>query len=169
MAILIRGTTVCRICFRVIESGQAVVTFTDFVPNELDPLHFFNDRAFHAHCYESHRLSAEALRRLTELLERNGPGHRFCEVCKQPILHADEYFSLGHLTDDHQQLVFVYNYLQFHRRCLSNWSSLSDAYEALLSLRRSGTWRGKNLELMLGELAAGKITESKLGHSSKPQ
>jgi hypothetical protein len=156
MAILIRGTTICRICFKLIEAEQEVVTFTNFVPNELDPLHFFNDRAFHAACFHSHRLAEEAVRRASELRERNGPGHRFCEVCKNEIVHANEYFSLGHLTDDQHQPVFAYNYLQFHRSCLSAWPDLYRAYEDLLGLRRSGTWRGKNLELILGELAASK-------------
>ena len=129
MAILIRGTTVCRICFKVIESGQAAAAFTSFVPNELDPLRFFNDRAFHTQCFNGHPLSGEVLRRLSELEDHNGPGHRFCVVCKQEILHDVEYLSLGHLTNNPEDPAFAFNYLQFHRKCLSGWPDINAAYE----------------------------------------
>lgn len=60
MALIIYGKTVCPICGNVIKEGQEVIAFSPFILNELDPLYFFNDAAFHTQCFYSYPAASKA-------------------------------------------------------------------------------------------------------------
>jgi len=152
MAIIIRGKTKCHFCGTVIEEGQKVSSFPHFVSNELDPLSVFDNGAFHLDCFQNHPLAEKAERRYEEILQRNGPGDRVCVVCNKQITNPDDYFTIGHLTDDQAAPLYVYNYTQAHSSCLSDWAELRRVYELVNDLQLSGKWRGNALEAILLEL-----------------
>ena len=152
MAIVIRGKSKCSICQKIIEENDAIVSFANFVPNELDPLWLFNDAGFHETCFQSHPLAKQAKARYAEYREVfEVKGHN-CDLCHQRITRPDDYFSFGHLTDNESDPLHPFNYCQFHRRCLKNWDDLSYVYQQLKILKESGTWRGKALEWLISEI-----------------
>ena len=152
MAIVIRGKTKCQFCGKVIAEGQEVVSFPNFVTNQMDPLRVFSDGAFHAECFYSHPLAQKAQGRYDEVLTRNGPGNRVCVVCEKEIKDPDEYFTLGHLTEDEGAQVYPYNYVQAHSSCLPNWREVAYVTKLVQDLKDSGTWQGNALGILLAEL-----------------
>jgi hypothetical protein len=152
MAIIISGKTKCESCGKIIEVDQEAVSFPHFVANEMDPLWVFCDGAFHAQCFYAHPLAQVAQRRYKDLLRHNGPGNRACVVCKKEIQAPDEYFTLGHLTEDKAVPLYHYNYIQAHRSCLSAWRDLAFVIKLIEGLKDSGTWRGNALDDLLAEL-----------------
>ena len=152
MAIIIRGKTKCQFCGAVIEDGEEVRSFPHFVSNELDPLSVFNDGAFHEMCFHNNALAEKAEKRYKEILQRNGPGHRDCVVCTKQITNPDDYFSLGHLTDNPADPLHDYNYTQAHLSCLRHWADLRKVYALVKDLHLSESWGGQALKSILLEL-----------------
>jgi hypothetical protein len=152
MAIVIRGDTTCQFCEKVIEEGQEVISFANFVANEADPLRVFSDGAFHAKCFYRHPLAQDAQSRCAEVLARNGPADRVCVVCQKEIKDPDEYFTLGHLTEVQAAPAYRYNYTQAHSSCLPKWRELASVITLIQELKDSGVWRGNALDDLLTKL-----------------
>jgi predicted nucleic acid-binding Zn ribbon protein len=159
MALILLDKTKCPLCGAVIKEGQQVAAFPNFVANELDPLWVFSDGAFHAECFKSHPLSRKADARYMEIMKRNGPGNRSCVVCTREIKDPDEYFSLGHLTEDKNHSLYVYNYTQAHRSCLPEWRALEHVHAEAVKLMRSDSWKGIALEKLVTDLASALAIE----------
>ena len=160
MAIVIRGKTKCQFCGKPIAEGQEVVSFPNFVANQMDPLRMFSDGAFHAECFYSHPLAQKAQSRYDEVLTRNGPGNRVCVVCEKEIKDPDEYFTLGHLTEDEAAPAYRYNYVQAHSSCLPEWRELASVIKSIHDLQASETWQKNALDDLLGELKKAMRSEA---------
>lgn len=156
MAIIIRGKTNCHFCGAVIDDGQEVTSFPHFINNELDPLSVFDDGAFHSECFRNHPLAEKARNRYEEILQRNDPANRNCVVCNRRITNPDDYFTIGHLTDDATAPLYDYNYTHAHSSCLPDWVELRRIYKLIGDLHSSGSWRGHALESILRELEEAK-------------
>lgn len=152
MAIIISGSTKCDFCGAVIEDGQEATSFGHFVGNESDALAIFNDGAFHVECFLTHPLAEKAQQRSEEISQRFALGNRICVVCNKQITKPDDYFSIGHLTDDLAAPLYVYNYTQAHTSCLPKWVNIREVLKLLSELYLSGTWRGDTLKTVLVEL-----------------
>lgn len=152
MAIIIRGKSKCMLCGRLLQQGQDIVSFSPFVGNELDPLWRFSDAAFHEACLREDGVAEEAQKRYEELKNRTAPGNRTCVVCKREITEPDDYFSLGHLTDDPGHLLYHYNYVQAHRSHLPEWPELTRLLKLLETFKQGGMWRGAALDHVIREL-----------------
>jgi hypothetical protein len=168
MAIVILGKTPCLLCGEVIREGQEVVAFPLITSNELDPLWKLSDGAFHAECFRRHPQAGKATARYVEIQERTGPGHRYCIVCGGEVTQPDQYFTLGHLTDDRRHPLYQHNYSQFHRACLANWTDLEQVSDQLEVFERSGAWRGEALgwilDILRGALQARRSRGLAPGH-----
>jgi len=152
MALLFIGKTRCPLCGEIIEEGQKVVAFPPFIENQLDPLWVFNDSALHAECFNNHPLAGKAQSRYKEVQEHQGPGNRFCVVCKMEIRNPDDYFTVGHLIEDKGHSLYPYNYKQAHISCLTKWPDLPHLYDEIEKLQRSKTWGGDALINLLAQL-----------------
>lgn len=151
MAIIIRGSSKCSLCGKVIEDGQDVVAFSPFVGNELDPLWIFNDRGFHRACFEAHPLAGEAQASFEKGLEQ-ARFHRFCVVCKKEIMEPDDYFATGYLTADASDPLYRYNYVHAHLSHLPGWPELPYLYELIKDMKEAGSYRGKALDRLEDEI-----------------
>ena len=151
MANIIYGMK-CPLCGKPMEEGQPLVAFPPFVGNELNPLWFFNDAAFHADCFETHPLAAKALARSEEAISESRPEKRVCFICGRRIDNMADYFGIPHLVDDARHPLFRYNYTQAHLSCLRDWPDRSHLHELLEDLNRSGEWRGRTLDYILRDL-----------------
>jgi hypothetical protein len=152
MTLIIRGKTVCKICGRTLLDGEEVDGFPPFVPNQADPLAFFNDAAFHSVCFQQHPLSQAAEARFQECREKGSSGNRTCAICGRVIQNPDDYLGFGHLTDDPSQPAHALDYLKVHRSCLATWTDLGKTREALLKLSESGAWKGPGLDWLIEQL-----------------
>jgi hypothetical protein len=119
---------------------------------DLDPLWIFSDGVFHADCFHREPLAHKVQSRYQELQRRNGPGNRFCVVCKKEIEDPNDYLTLGYLTEDEKHQLYKYNYTQAHRSCLAKWLELPQIYKELKKLNESGAWGGSSLGRLLAEL-----------------
>lgn len=151
MALVILGKTTCGICGRALLKGEDIASFSPFVTNEADPLHFFSDAAFHESCLATHPRAAEARKRASELRSRTAPGCRKCVVCNEEIRDPDDYLSFGYIAEQPDNLQRL-NYLQFHRRHLPEWSGLRAAHDALVDVEASGVWKGPGLRWIIEQL-----------------
>lgn len=151
MALVVLGTTTCGVCGELLLKGEDIASFPPFVTNEADPLHVFNDRAFHKHCFAADPRAAAAQRRFDELRARTSPGCRKCTVCNDEIRDPDDYLSFGYIADQPPSVRSL-NYLQFHRRHLPQWSGVRAAREALVELEGSGEWKGSGLRWLIEQL-----------------
>lgn len=143
--------TKCPLCNNQITNQKDAISFSPFVPNELDPLIIFSDGVFHKGCFDIHPLSVNAMRRYTEMKEKTTYPHQ-CLICKRTIDTPDEYFTFGHLTENKEHPLYQYNYAKFHRSCLANWSHLSEVVFLLENFLYSGLWKGKSLDWVISEL-----------------
>ncbi|RMG10242.1 MAG: hypothetical protein D6731_17840 [Planctomycetota bacterium] len=118
----------------MIQKGQEFKAFSPFISNPRDPLYFFNDGAFHASCFTSQDLAAEAQQRWEEGQSKTGPGNRFCVLCKAEVTRPEDYLCLGHLTSDPSNPLHRENYAQFHRECFRTWDKKEDLAQQLAGL-----------------------------------
>lgn len=132
--------------------------FPPFVSNQADPLFVFHDAAVHADCFRKHPLAEAAQARYEELRERTNPKNRPCFICGAQITNPDDYLAFGHLVDDPKHPLHAFNYAQFHRSCLGNWSGLADVLRDLEALDRSGTWKGDALKRLIKEIRLAQPT-----------
>lgn len=151
MAIFIEGMK-CRLCDRPIMKGQAMVSFSPFVANEVDPLFRFNDGVFHEECFEKEPLAELAEVRYAEVSEQSKPEKRRCRVCDKLIVDPDDYLPLGHLTDDTQHPLHQFNYTHLHRSCLGQWSDLQQLVDLVEKQMEAGAWRGSGIRWILKSL-----------------
>jgi hypothetical protein len=151
MALLVNNMN-CPICGGQINQNQKVIMFPAFISNKLDPLWIFNDSALHIDCFSKHPLSIEAQSRYEEFLKRNSPINRFCVVCKDKIINPDDYFTVGHLTNDIKNELYNYNYMHFHESCLQDWPNLKQFYQLLIVFNESNAWGGEGLNNLLNKL-----------------
>jgi hypothetical protein len=151
MAILIEGMD-CPICGRQLKDEDEKTMFTPFVGNTFDPLIIFSDATLHKECYLKHPLAKEAQRRYNEQTERNLRINRICNVCKNDIKHPDDYFGVGHLTNDSKSPLYQYNYLHLHRSCIKYWNDFSNFNRLIIDYRDSGKWGGKGLDYIKNTL-----------------
>lgn len=152
MALILREKSICPICGKVLKTGEEVMGFPPFVANQADPLLLFHDAGFHRSCVLAHPLWPKLNQRMLEYAEKTGPGHRKCFVCGTEIVRAEEYFGLGHLTDDLQHPLHRFNYAHFHRSHLAGWAELPTLIAELEKLDQSGTWEGDGLKRLVTEL-----------------
>ena len=45
-------------------------------------------------------------------------------VCREEILNPDDYLSVGHFSDDFKASIYRFNYAQFHKQCVPQWSEV---------------------------------------------
>ena len=152
MALITLGKSPCPLCNQPITETDELIGFPAFISNQLDPLFLFSDAAFHAGCFHRHPLSEEAEASYTETVNRAGPGHRCCVVCKREITDPDDYLTLGHLTADRKHPLHRYNHTQLHRSCVSSWSDLPHVHTLLDDFQSSGRWKGAGLAWLLDEI-----------------
>jgi hypothetical protein len=62
------------------------------------------------------------------------------------ITDPDDYFTLGHLSDDENDPLYPYNYVHLRRSMLSSWTDLEKVYLLVKKLEASGTWKGIGLK-----------------------
>jgi hypothetical protein len=152
MALLVRGSTKCRICGKVIAAGDRAILFEPFLANERDPLFFFSDGAFHKACIDAYSDGAAARERAAEVHEHSRPESRICVVCGEVIRDPDDYLGFGFLTVS-EVAASRFNYVHLHRSHIGRWHDLDAALEALEHLRDSGEWRGDRLAKLISELS----------------
>jgi len=73
-------------------------------------------------------------------------------VCSKLITNPDDYFTIGHLTDNSASPLYAYNYTQAHTSCLPRWAELRPVYKLVNELYLSGSWRGDALKAVLLKL-----------------
>ena len=149
MAVLILNQTKCVVCGTPILAGQKSVSFPPFVGNELDPLYLFHDSVAHEECLRQHPLAESAISTVREMQDKTVPNNLLCVACLKPILAPDDYLPFGHLVSDDAHPLFSFNYAQFHRNCLAQWSNHGYVRDLLRSLQRSGKWKGHSLAWLL--------------------
>lgn len=152
MSIVILGRSHCKICGRIIEEGDDVTGFPAFTSNELDPLVFFNDAAFHTRCFDSHHSSDNVRNRMAERESKVGPQNRKCDICQKPISSYKENFELPYLIDESGHPSYALNYFQAHRGCMTQWSNLRKIHGTLKALRMSDKWKGDGLDSAILEI-----------------
>ncbi len=141
MALYIPGM-ICALCGKPMNAGDDITGFSSFVANRKDPLFLFSDGVFHTACFQRHPLSDKAQRRWAETRSRIGPGGRICVVCHQAILNPDDYFTLGHLTDDPASPIYEFNFFQAHRRHLLVWEKYASMRSLVEEFQSSSAWDG---------------------------
>ena len=154
MAILLRGTTRCRICDKVIADGDAVVLFPHFVLNEADPLYHFSDAACHLRCIESNALAKKALAESEQYLAQSGPGKRACAVCGNEIRNPDDYLFISFLADPNEDLLGRFNYTHLHKSHISNWKEADEFLLLAKAAINGGRWQGAALDALVREIEA---------------
>ena len=127
MAVFLSGHSRCALCHEVLEEGQEISAFSAIVPNRLDPLHLFNDAAFHKNCFKNHPMMSR-IKRIDCRLRANFR-NRACEVCNLSIDCPNDYFATGYLAEAGDLTPF--NLLQFHVWCLRQWKGLASFERAL--------------------------------------
>ncbi len=151
MAIFIPGSK-CAITGRPIEMARDATMFPSFISNKNDPLYIFNDAIVCTVEFHKHPLSRKALARYNEYIEKNSPERRICYICNKPILFADEYLGLGHLTDESSNPLHQFNYAHFHRSCLIKWTGLPKLIHDIEIMDQSGEWGGDSLKFLLKDI-----------------
>jgi hypothetical protein len=151
MAILAPGM-LCRLCGKPLLEGQEKVAFSTFVANEADPLWKFSDGVFHVECFNRDSLADSAEKRWREFSEHRISSLRRCHVCGQPIENPDDYFALGHLTNDSSHPLYRLNFAVFHRSHLAHWPELASIYQLASAQVKSGAWKGRGMQWIVDTL-----------------
>jgi hypothetical protein len=157
MALYVNGQP-CMLCGRPMVEGQKHVLMPPFTANEADSLYRFSDAVMHLECLEREPLAETLRNRLEEFDRFRAPGNRSCTVCARQVTNPDDYLSLGFLTDSSANPLYRYNYAQFHKSCLPNWSELSTVIHSAREELSTGRWRGRGMEWILEQLQHAQVT-----------
>lgn len=152
MALIIPGKTECRICGGVIESGDDIVGFSPFIPNEADELFFFNDEAFHRGCFETHPLSHQAAELYAFIRETYAPRNLICRISGSQISHSDDFFTTGYLIREPAHPLHKWNCFMCCRSRLLEWEAIGEVYQGVRAALESGAVRGDGYKTLLQEL-----------------
>ena len=74
---------------------------------------------------------------------------RIDAITNVEIVDPDDYFTLGHLTEDETNPLYPYNYMHLRRSMLSTWIDLEKVYGLIKELERSGKWKGNALKWII--------------------
>lgn len=151
----------CRLCGEPIVTGEEAQLFPLFTGNEADLLFIFSDAVTHKTCFERDKRHDFASLRLAEFSTAQRRRPRICSGCDLQIASPDDFFGLGHLTDNPGSALYRWNYAQFHRSCLPHWTELPKVIELGVHEIEAGRWRGKAMERLIDELRraiANKVT-----------
>ena len=77
-----------------------------------------------------------------------------CMVCDTQMTDPDDFFALGHLTDDQTHPLHQLNWAVAHLSCLPRWSLLRDVQQFCESQVATGAWRGRGVQLLIDKLKA---------------
>jgi hypothetical protein len=155
MAILLRGTTTCPICGRVIEAEDDAVTFPHFILNEKDPLFALSDAACHAACLKANPLGVAMLAAADGYYKNTGPGKRVCVVCGEQVLNPNDYLLIGYLGDPSVVPLGKFNYTHLHKSHIGDWKQVDEFLTLAKAALASGQWRGNALAEIIREIEAG--------------
>jgi hypothetical protein len=126
--------------------------FSPFISNEADTLWFFSDGVFHEDCLHKHTNGTRALALHAELLKRNSPPNRFCWITGTLITDPDRYLSTGVLTSNPSDPLYRFNFAQFDRAALMNWSERKTLEALLVEALSEGRLKGKGIEWLLRQI-----------------
>jgi predicted nucleic acid-binding Zn ribbon protein len=154
MALLIRGTTTCPICGKVIEEGEDASLFPHFVLNEKDELYQFSDGAFHSACLEHHPLRNALAATYKAYRAQTGPGHRRCAVCGMEIDNPDEYFGMAYLADPSRDELGDFNFTHLHKSHIGRWREKGRFLALARQAIAAGRWKGEILSKLVQEVEA---------------
>jgi hypothetical protein len=151
VAIFIDGMP-CGLCAVPMRASDGIVGFPAFVGNEADPLLKFSDAVVHDACFRREPLAGQVEERVRELGENWEPAQRRCRACDEPITTPDEYFGLGHLTDDPTHALHPFNYAHLHRVCVKRWPDLGRVRTLANEQLASGAWKGIGMRRLVEDL-----------------
>ena len=148
MALFIPGMH-CRLCGEAIRSQDDAKLFPLFTGNEADPLFIFSGAVTHKICFEQDPRHDFGSLRLADFSASQKKRPRTCLVCGMQIASPDDFFGVGHLTDDPESILYKWNYAQFHRSCLPHWAELSRFIELGVRELKADRWRGEAMEQLI--------------------
>jgi len=73
-------------------------------------------------------------------------------VCKEEIVHPDDYLLIDHLTSDQDDAVFRYNYTHLHESHVRDWFELEKCIKEIKKFKESTVWGGSYLEGLIKSL-----------------
>jgi predicted nucleic acid-binding Zn ribbon protein len=161
MAILMRGTTTCQICGKVIEEGEDAMLFPHFVMNECDELYPFSDSACHSACLRNLPLGGALGAASEAYLSRTGPGRRRCVVCGNETLDPDDYLLIGYLGAPAEGPLQDFNFTHLHKSHIPSWAE-ADRFRSLATeALASGRWKGPQLPDLIQVIDAARRSQGK--------
>lgn len=149
MALIFEGLTECKLCRKIIKSGDKTIGFPAFIVNENDPLYRFNDAGFHQACIMKSPLGRRALMLLNEWSQKTGPGKRKCVVCQKEILDPDNYFSTEYLAAGCE-----FNFIHLHKSCINQWRDREKFLQLLQYKLDLHEWKGNYFDMLIKILKA---------------
>jgi hypothetical protein len=142
----------CRLCGQPMNKEEKLVMFSPFIASETDPLWFFSDGIFHEDCLRKHPQGTKAIALHDELLKRTSPQNRCCSITGQLITNPDRYLSTGVLASDPSDPLYRFNFAQFDRAALANWSERKTLETLLSEALSSGRMKGKGVAWLLRQI-----------------
>ncbi|MDF2188611.1 hypothetical protein [Paraflavitalea sp. CAU 1676] len=140
MALIFIGKSVCPICKNVLHEGEAITGFPAFVPNNKDPIYFFNDGGFHQECVPKHEFGNLALKSVSLDYEKVDYTRKICLVSKERIAEMDDYFNTGLLTSDEHEPLYPYNFITLHKKYIKDWELKEDLLQKLIAFKENDRW-----------------------------
>lgn len=140
MALIFIGQSVCPICDCVLQEGEAITGFPAFVPNNKDPIYFFNDEGFHKECVPKHEFGNLALKSVSLYYEKVDYTKKTCLISGELITEFTDYFNTGLLTSDEQNPLYPYNFITLHRKYIKDWELKGDLLQQLITFKENDRW-----------------------------
>jgi hypothetical protein len=156
LALFIAGMR-CAICGKRVESDEEMIGFPHIFGNEADPLYPFSDAVVYAKCLRADPRAAAAEAALSAWRSKKGKP-KICSFCREQIIHPDDHFGLGRLTDDPLSPMRAWNGFEFHEDCVRHWEELPKLIQLAKVELREGRWKGKSLEFFVRVLESHLIS-----------
>jgi hypothetical protein len=147
MAVYVPGIA-CALCNLPILAIDEAVLFSPFVVNGRDPLFKFHDAVVHEVCLRNDPLGEHALE-LQATASRVAGEHR-CALCGLRIVNPDDQLPSGLLASDRRDPLYEFNFLEFHRDHLRDWTRYEEFKSAVENAQQSERWDGPRLVFQAG-------------------
>lgn len=152
MALFVAGQT-CPLCGEPIASADEARLFPPLIRNPVDPLHVFDDGAFHKACVDAHPL-ADKINQIEAQQTAFYASPKVCSVSGE-ALTADTALALPFLTDDPALAAYPLNFTWFSRTALQNDAVRSSVLGALSSL--SNDWDANALDVLRADIKSAPV------------
>jgi len=129
----------CTLCKRIV-NGNNTISLPNFIQNKKDDLYILNEAVIHVDCIPNFGHKDKLHYILGEMKKNTAPKDQQCIVDGTFSENFDDMLSLGLLSSNPSEDIYMYNFLNIKKSNISLWDNQERFVRILKELKTSNSW-----------------------------